>query len=56
MRYGKLYKLANVNSKLIDQSLAFVNYKTLNQAAVANKDAKEPISRVASETYLNEAR
>ena len=56
MRYGKLYKLANVNSKLIDQSLAFVNYKTLNQAAVANKDAKEPISRVGSETYLHEGR
>jgi len=56
MRYGKLYKLANVNSELITQSLAFVDYKTLNQASVADKDAKEPISKIETKKHLHKDR
>ena len=56
MRYGKLYTLINVNSKLINESLAVVDYETLNQAVVADKDTKEPISRVGMKTHSYEGR
>ena len=44
MRYGKLYKVANVNSKLIDESLSHIDFEEMRRATVADKNAKKPLT------------
>ena len=42
MRYGNLYQTANVNEKLITETLSHVNSETLKKATVSNTKSDDP--------------
>ena len=44
MRYGELYKVANVNLKLINESLSHIDFEEMRRATVADKNAKKPLT------------
>ena len=48
MRYGELYKVANVNSKLINESLSHIDFEKMKRATVADKHAKKPLTNKPS--------
>ena len=56
MRYGKLYKVGNVNSKLINESLSHIDFKQMKRASVADKDAKKPIDQHSHKDIKHEMR